>query len=229
MIKRFWKNAASQPLGAGFVLMLDGKSQRTPAGRNYLCPTQALADAVVAEWQKAPEKFDPRQMPMTQLVATTQDVVVPGRDKIIQQVADYAASDLLCFRAAEPAALAAQQNEIWQPYLDWASARFGATLLHTQTLQLTQAPEALAALHAAVAALDEFHLTVLRQAADVTGSLILGLALVQGWRDAKTIVGAAELETDFQITHWGSDPAAEARRKAIERDLAELERLLVLL
>lgn len=229
MIKRFWKSAASQPLGAGFVLVLDGKPQRTPAGRDYLCPTQALAEAVVAEWQKAPERFDPRQMPLTQLVATTQDVVAPGRETIIQQVADYAASDLLCFRAAEPAALAAQQHEIWQAYLDWAATCFGAMLLHTQTLQLTQTPEALAALHGAVAVLDDYRLTALRQAADLTGSLILGLALVHGWRDAKSIVGAAELEADFQITHWGSDPAAEARRASILRELGELQRFIGLL
>ncbi len=223
-MKRFWQQAAVVPQQGGFALALDGKLRQTPAGNLYLCPTPALAEALAQEWQQVPKEFDPRTMPITQLVATAHDITAPARPACIARIMDFAAGDQLCFRAAHPIALARRQQELWQPYLDWALTQFDALLLVTEGLQPPeQPPHSLQALRRAVEQYDNLTLTALEQACSVTGSLLLALALAQGWQPAPAVFQAAELEAHFQTEHWGADPAAAARLAAIAAELETLE------
>lgn len=208
------------PHPGGFALALDGKLRHTPAGHAYLCPTLALAEELAAEWQQAPQNFDPRAMPITQLVATAHDLTATARPACVVRLMDYAANDLLCFRAEQPPALARRQQEVWQPYLDWALTNFDAPLLVTEGLQPPeQPPHSLQALRRAVEAYDDLALTALEQACSVTGSLLLALALTQGWQPPDAVFAAAELETHFQAEQWGADPATTARLASIQAEL----------
>lgn len=212
------------PHQGGFALVLDGKLRQTPAGKLYLCPAPALAEALAEEWQQAPKDFDPRTMPITQLVATAHDLTSSARPDCIERVMRFAMGDQLCFRAAHPATLVRRQYELWQPYLDWALTQFDALLLVTEGLQpLEQPPLSLQALRRAVEKYDDFTLTALEQACSVTGSLLLALALTQGWQSAEAVFQAAELEAHFQTENWGSDPEAIARLAAIQTELQSIE------
>lgn len=228
-MKRFWQLAAAVPHQGGFALALDGKLRHTPAGYAYLCPTAALAEALAAEWQQATQEFDPRAMTITQLVATAHDLTATARPACIARVMAYAANDLICFRASQPPALARRQQELWQPYLDWALTQFDALLLVTEGLQPPeQPPHSLQALRRTVAGYNDLALTALEQACSVTGSLLLALALVQGWQPPEAVFAAAELETHFQAEQWGEDPAATARLAAIQTELHTLGRFCLL-
>ena len=220
-MKRFWQQVAVAPDAAGhFGILLDAKILKTPAGLDYACPTRALAEAVAAEWQAVQGKIDPKTMPMTQLTATALDIVSTQRAYIIDQVAAYATTDMLCYRAVEPAALLARQTKEWQPYLDWAALQFDALLRTTSGVQhLEQDMLAVLALRRAVAACDDFRLSALQNAATASGSLVLGLALVHGWRDAKAVFTAAELDASFQIERWGAEEEAVARQEAVKLEL----------
>jgi len=166
-------------------------------------------------------------MGITQLVATAHDITTLKRDEIVQQVAAYALNDLLCCRTELPLTLAQQQADIWQPYLDWAEQRFSVQLNWTNALQpAAQSPQAVARLQKIIAAYDVFQLTVLEQLVSITGSLILALALMEGWRDAAAIHQAAELETLFQMEQWGEDEAARERLTQIEAELISLAQFL---
>ncbi len=222
-MKRFWKQAAIVEQDGGWAIALDGKPMQTPAGHAYRCPTQALAKAVAAEWDAVKDKVDPKTMPLTQLVATALDIMPVKRAEIVEQLIAYTATDLLCYRAAHPPALAAQQMEVWQPFLDWAVTEFDALLKVAPGIQpLQQDPHAVQSLRRAVEAWDDFRLTALQNAVTITGSLVLGLALIYRWRDAETIFAAAELDTTFQIERWGAEEEIVARRAAIKIELHAL-------
>jgi chaperone required for assembly of F1-ATPase len=220
-MKRFWQQVTVTPDTHGcFNILLDHKILNTPAGHAYTCPTHALADAVAAEWAAVADKINPKLMPMTQLTATALDLVPTQRAVIIDQIAAYAATDLLCYRAAEPAALAIRQQEVWQPYLDWAMRQFDALLKTTTGVQpVTQDAQAILALRRAVEACDDFHLAALQNAVTVSGSLVLGLALITRWCDADAIFHAAELDASFQMERWGREEAAVERQKAVRGEL----------
>ena len=129
-MKRFYKDTAVDAGDGGFRVLLDGKPMRTPAKAVLVVPTEALAEAIAAEWDGVPEKteINAALLPLTRLAATGLDRVPGQRARVVDDTAKYAASDMLCYRATTPASLVQQQTETWQPLLDWAAERYGARL-----------------------------------------------------------------------------------------------------
>ncbi len=237
--KRFYERAAAEPWppseggrrgGGGFRVVLDGRPVKTPAKADMVLPSLALAEALAAEWQAQGAEVEVRSLALTGLVWTAIDRVGPGRARVVEEVAAYAAHDLLCYRAEAPAELAARQQAVWQPLLDWAALSFDARLAVTVgVVPIAQPPEALAALRQTVAAKSDLELTALGAAASAAGSLVIGLALGAGRIDAAAAFEAAQLDESYQIERWGEDPEATRRRAAIKADLEAADRLLTLL
>jgi chaperone required for assembly of F1-ATPase len=228
--KRFYKEAAVAAVDGGFAIRLDGREVRTPAKAPLVLPSAALAEAVAAEWAAQGEHIAPATMPLMSLACTAIDRVVPNRKAAVAGLVDYAGSDLLCYRADGPGALAARQARLWQPLLDWAARELDAPLRVTTGLRHQPQPEdALAALGRAVAELDDLSLAALDCATRAAGSLIVALALHRGRLDAEAAFDAAELEATYQIELWGEDPEATRRRAAVLADLAAARRLFDLL
>ena len=50
--KRFYDSAVVEQRSDGYVVLLDGRTIKTPARNDLMMPSKALADAVAAEWQK---------------------------------------------------------------------------------------------------------------------------------------------------------------------------------
>src|SRR5689334_14622693 len=79
--KRFYKEATIGEAGeGGFPVLLDGRPIRTPARRLLAAPTQALAQALAAEWNAQGDTIDPARMPLTRLANAIIDAVAdrPG-------------------------------------------------------------------------------------------------------------------------------------------------------
>ncbi len=217
---------------SGYWLELDGKALRTPAGLELRFPTRALAEAVAAELGDSPIKAlrNFTAIPNLRFAATALDRVAAAREATIDGVAAYGEADLLCYRAEEPTELVAREQAAWQPLLDWAATRHGALLACAVGISyVPQPPSALAVLRKAVAAQDDMTLTGLAMVVQITGSLVLGLALLDGFIDADQAFELAELNETYQIEKWGEDYEAADRRLARRRDLAEAAAFLRLL
>ena len=63
------------------------------------------------------ESSSPSSMPLTRLVNSAIDGVAERMDEVVADVAKYAGSDLVSYRAVEPVGLAAAQAEAWDPLL----------------------------------------------------------------------------------------------------------------
>ncbi len=209
-----------KPANKGYLLTRDGAVFVTPAGHNFIVPTQALADTIAEEWQGQDAKINPTQMPMTQFAVTALDIASLERDAMISRVVAYAESELLCHRSGQPPELFERQQNLWQPLLNWIAARFGARLrVGTELMPIAQETTALVLLRNTVAACDDFHLTGLQQAVTISGSLVLGLALAEQHLDPNAVFFAAELEQLFQMEKWGDDPATTNRHETIKQEL----------
>ena len=152
-MKRFYKNAAVEKLGDGFTVALDGRAIKTPAKQFLAIGIEELAEAVAAEWQAQKDEIRHDSMPMMRFVCTSLDRVTPNRTEVIFETVKFCETDLLCYWAAQPKELAQRQAENWQPLLDWAETRYGASLSTTTGLSpIAQDETALARLRAAVEA-----------------------------------------------------------------------------
>ena len=233
-MKRVYQTVLAEPapadLGAGFLVRLDGRPLRSPAKAVLLLPSEPLARAVAEEWDAQEAEIRPAEMPLTALATTAIDLVVPHRAQVIDELAAYAETDLVCYHAERPPALVARQKAAWLPLVDWAALTLDAPLKVTQgILPAAQPPEALAALRSAVAALDDHDLTALSSATKAAASLVIGLALSRGRLTAEQAFEAAELDESYQMELWGEDAEALERRAAILADLEAAERFMALL
>ncbi len=223
-MKRFYQAVALGEGEGGHTILLDGRPVRTPGRRSLVLPVRSLAEAVAGEWAAQGATVRPDAMPLTRLANTVVDQMPARRADALGEVLGYAAADLLCYRQASPADLAERQATLWQPWLDWAGVQLGARLVVTLTLDPTPQPErSLAALAAAAAALDDWRLVGLHGATRLTGSIVLGFALVDGAVDAEAAFAAAMLEELYEIAQWGLEAEQARRHAALRQDLVAIE------
>ena len=226
-MKRFWTGTSVVASDAGWSVALDGKPLRTPARKPLALPTRALAEAIAAEWDAQTGQVRPAAMPLTGLANAALDRAGP---ELVTMLAAYGESDLLCYRAERPAELIALQAAEWDPPLEWARRRYDVVFVVTHGIaHRVQPAPTLARLTAAVDAPDLFRLAGLNPLITITGSLVLGLAVLEGELTADTAFDAGELDTRFQAAHWGEDAEAAvtcARRRA---DLLAGARFLAML
>src|SRR5690242_1409373 len=123
-VKRFWKTAEAVATARGFAIALDGRRVKTPAKAELILPTEQLADAVAAEWNRVGETIDPREMPLTGFANAAIDRIGPAKEEFAEGVARYGESDLTCYRAEGPDALVRWQLEAWDAILEWARRRY---------------------------------------------------------------------------------------------------------
>jgi chaperone required for assembly of F1-ATPase len=229
-MKRIYHKAEPVAADGGHGVALDDRLVKTPGRRDVIVPSPALAAAIAAEWEAQHGEIRRETMPLTRLAGATIDRDAAQREAVVQQVADYAGTDLVCYRAAHPPALAARQQAVWQPLLDWAAERYAAPLTVTSGVIPSSQPAAsLAAFTAAVAAYDDFALTALHAATAACGSLVIALALLEGRLDAAEAFTASQLDESFQIEAWGEDTEQAERRAALSYEIAAAARFLALL
>lgn len=209
--KRFWTDSTVVEADGGFTVELDGRRVKTPAKAGLILPTRAMADAVAAEWDAQDKEVDPASMPFTRSANAAIDKVRLQHAEVADMLADYGDSDLLCYRATHPEALQQRQADQWDPALDWADQTLGARLIPVAgVLHQPQPEKAVQTLRQQVHGLDSFQLAAFHDLVSLSGSLILGFAAAQGWRDAEEIWAISRLDENWQIEQWGHDDEAHA-------------------
>ncbi|MCA8879535.1 MAG: ATPase [Rhodobacteraceae bacterium] len=209
--RRFWRESDVVATPGGFELRLDGRGLRTPAKAPLTLPSRALAEAIRAEWDAQAEKIDPRSMPLTRLANSAVDTVAVQQRAVAEVVAAYGESDLVCYRADAPDALAERQAKGWDPLVDWAATSLGAPLkIGTGVMFIRQSDAALAALASRVHALDPWDLAALHELVALSGSLVIGLAVIEAVQPHEALWRVSRIDEDWQQELWGVDEEAAA-------------------
>lgn len=229
-MKRFYKQATVGEYEGAFAVLLDGRPIRTPNRRLLHLPSQPLAAALAEEWQDQPEEIIPASMPLTQLASTALDRVAPQIGTVAAEVAKFAETDLLCYRADAPISLVQAQSDAWLPLLDWMKEAFDARLIVTTGIQpIPQPSDAIAQIQNAVARLDAFPLAAVSSATAVSGSVVIALALAHGRISGDEAANAAHIDEMHQMERWGRDAEAEECLATARAELCAAERFLALL
>lgn len=211
--RRFYESAGFVETEGGFRLTLDGRPAGTPARRPLVLPTQALAERIAQEWQAQAEVIDPARMPLTRLVNSAIDGVADRQKEVAGDLAAYAGTDLIAYRAGDPERLVAAQAASWDPIVDWAREDLRARLILSEGIRHVTQPEAtVSALREAIEAIDDpFRLAALHAMTTLTGSLLIALAVLRGHLTSDQAWAAAHVDETFQADVWGTDLEAQAR------------------
>jgi chaperone required for assembly of F1-ATPase len=226
--RRFWSKVTVVPEGEEFAIRLDGREVRTPARAPLLLPTRALADMVAAEWAAQDGTIRPQTMPATRAANAAIDKVRGQASAVAELVAGYGATDLLCYRAEAPQALAERQAAEWDPLLAWSARRYGVSWEVTTGVMPAAQPEAtLHRLSAHVAGFSAFELTGLHDLVTLSGSLVIGLAATEGQAPPEELWRLSRLDEDWQIAQWGEDAEAAASAEARRQGFLEAHRFVL--
>lgn len=228
--KRFYENVDVSPVGDRYAVVLDGRPVRTPMKSKLELPSYRLAVAVAEEWDAQVEKIDLASMSMTGFASSAIDRVATRRDEVVSELAGYAETDMLCYRADEPEELVRRQQEAWQPPLDWLAAKHGAQLRPTSgIMHVRQSSEALERIRGLVAVREDFALMALHALTTGMGSIVLALAVSEGALGIQEAVDASQLDEIFQSEVWGEDIISAERRARVASELMQAEAFLGLL
>jgi len=209
-MKRFWSTATIEQADQGYAILLDGRSVKTPAKSPLIVPTEKMARAIAAEWDAQTEEVQPHTMPITRSANSAIDKVRVQFDEVTDLILAYGETDLLYYRADAPAELVERQNQQWDPIVDWAKSRFGVTPVIGQGVMfVAQEPDILAKFDPVVKNMSAFQIAALHDLVGMTGSLILGLAVFEGFVSAETAWNLSRLDEIWQIEQWGQDDEAE--------------------
>jgi chaperone required for assembly of F1-ATPase len=223
--RRFYRAVAVEAAPGGFGVKLDGRDLRTPKGSLLVLPTQALARMVADEWAGQGEHLELAAMAATRLANTAIDSAPAAREATAEQVAGYAASDLLCYFADRPGELVARQERLWGPLLARAEAEAGLRFVRAAgVVHQAQPPQTLAAVRALALSLDDFALTGLAFGAALFGSAVLAIALARSWVSGEEAFQLSRLDEAWQEATWGVDAEAAERARGLRGEAALLER-----
>ena len=228
--KRFYKQVTAEPRNGAFAVLLDGRPVRTPKKAFLQVATLPLAEALAVEWAAQEAGINPARMPLTRLVNTAIDGVTGREPQVAAGIVQYAGTDLLCYRAAGPAALVERQAQAWDPVIAWAEKWIGGRFLLTGgVVHVTQPPATLEKFAVKVEGRDAFQLAALHLMTTLTGSALLALAHAEGALSVDAAWAAAHIDEDYQIEKWGTDFEAAHRRAVRWRDMEAAGRLLALI
>ncbi len=225
--RRFYKEAGIGPHAAGFALLLDGRTAKTPAGNPLAVGSQRLAEALAAEWAAQGERLDPSSMPLTRIANSAIDGVSREMDAVRADIVRHAGSDLVCYRAEGPEGLVAKQEAAWAPLLAFAREALGARFILAEgVMHVEQSPEALEAIGRALQGYDAVSLAAIHTVTTLTGSALIALALARHEISAEEAWAAAHVDEDWQMSQWGEDEQALERRAQRWREMEAAGRIL---
>lgn len=224
-LRKFYQHAqAGTAPGDGevmHVVRLDGRILKTPLKQTLALPTAALAQAIAHEWQAQGEHIIADAMPLTQLANTMIDKSAGDERPLLNdEVCKYTGSDLVCYLATSPPELVKRQEDLWLPLLEWLEATYGARLTAIRGIRYEAQPvDSLACLQQVIHQLSPADFTVVQAMTGITGSVVLGLALLNGCVNADQAHAAACVDEIYQLEKWGEDSLARARITRIAHDI----------
>ena len=222
--KRFYKQVSVGTAEGGHTVLLDGRTARTTKKAVLSLPSQALAEAIAAEFEAQATEIDPMSMPILRVCNPAIDAVSGAMDAVRADIVEYAGTDLLCYRAEGPDGLIAKQNAAWDGVIAGVERTIGGQrfALAQGVMHIEQRAETLSAFADALVPLtrNPFRLAAAHVMTTLTGSALLAHAVLAGQMDADAAWAAAHVDEDWTIEHWGADAEATERRALRWREMA---------
>lgn len=229
-VRRFYASATAAEDAEAYIVRLDQRTLKTPAGKPLRLPTRALADAVAAEWDQQGELIAPSTMPMTRFAFAAIDLMPSKRSEIGADLAKYIETDLVAHRAESPPPLVARQAQVWDPIVSWAEQRLHMKIpIVTGIIPADVPPQHRTVLEWEIDDLDDFRAMALAQAVTLAGSILIGFAFLEGELDAEAAFAAAALDDLWSLENWGEDREARARLDRQREEFAALHRFIAAL
>lgn len=225
-LKRFWDHVSFNKDQDGFKIYLDQHVVRLPQKSVLVVSQEALAKKIVEEWRlpgiKKGESFSLNLLPITRIVGTLIEKIKPQRHCYIDALIPYVNGELLCYRAEKPKQLVKEQNEKWQPLLQWAEQFFNVSFETTYgVMPITQNSATIQNIKNYLSALSDEALTYFAISVPLLGSIVLPTAIKEKQLSVESGFSYAYLDEKIQSEIWGYDSEQQQKLDQIKQEIQE--------
>lgn len=222
MAKRFYKDVTLDQDEGGHFIRLDGRELKTPSKKAIRVPSADIAKQIKSEWDAVPAaedgEIDPTIMPVTRLANVVSEGVEGRREALIAEARNYAGTDLLSYRAPDPAEFVARQSAAWDPWIEWAKKR-GIKLETTDSIRaIDQSEDSLDAVATYAQSLPNFSLVLFLHLTAVYGSAILAMAVMEQALPPGEAFDLSRIDELYRAEIWGTDEDDERVRAALKEE-----------
>ncbi|KAI5623166.1 ATP synthase mitochondrial F1 complex assembly factor 2 [Silurus asotus] len=205
--RKFYQDVSiSQGEGGLFEINLDRKKLKTPGGKLFTVPNEALAIAVATEWDVQKDTLKFYTMHLTTLCNTALDNPTQrSKDQMISAALKFLDTDTICYRVEDPPRLVELQKNEWDPVMDWIEKRYNVVIGSSTNIMGPQIPEETKeTFHQHLKSYNFWSLTGLEYVISQLKSLILSFGVIDRHLTVDQAVLLSRLEEEFQIQHWGN-------------------------
>jgi chaperone required for assembly of F1-ATPase len=211
----------------GYSILRKNKTLQTPEGNEVTLPHKGLVNLYLEEKTADIKKPQKDRLTIERLIFTALDRVKNNKEYYLKDILNYASTDLILFPVGHPISLRELEGEFWLPALKWANNRFQTNFKQSTSIIAPKIGDKnLTALTEALQDLDDFQLSGLYAACQITGSFFLAFALYEKAFNLKHVLEAAQLHENVQAEQWGREPELIDKQEKIKSELALIERYL---
>ena len=204
--QRNWKKVTLKSTDDGsFQLMLDHTLLQTPLKNDFRISNRHIANKVVAEWSKLSGEIKLNEMPYTLSCFLSIDRNPRETNSLKHELVLYGMSDLLLYRAEQSSELEILQSQFWDPLVGWMYSRYKILLQTTNCIApKTQEKNLYPKIASIVHLRNSIALTALKDIVKISGSLIIGLAIIESEITPKKAWKIVTIDETWQKSSWGT-------------------------
>lgn len=205
--KKFYESVSiTQGEGGLFEINLDKRKLKTPSGKLFTVPNEALAIAVANEWDVQKETLKFYTMHLTTLCNTALDNPTQRtKEQMISAALKFLETDTICYRVEEPPGLVELQTNEWDPVMNWIEQRYNVVIGSSSSIMGPQIPEETKeTFQQQLKSFNFWSLTGLEFVINQLKSLVLSFALIDRHLNVEEAVLLSRLEEEYQIQSWGN-------------------------
>ncbi|XP_071370152.1 ATP synthase mitochondrial F1 complex assembly factor 2-like [Centroberyx affinis] len=205
--KKFYGDVSiSQGDGGLYEINLDRRKLKTPGGKLFTVPNEALAIAVATEWDAQRDTLKFYTMHLTTLCNTALDNPTErDKDQMISAALKFLETDTVCYRVDDPPGLVELQKNEWDPVLHWMENRYNVVIGSSSSILGPEIPEATKdTFRQHLSSYNFWSLTGLEYVITQLKSVVLSFGVIDRHLTVEQAVLLSRLEEEYQIQRWGS-------------------------
>ena len=202
--KKNWESVNLNKSPFGYIIMLDGTPIKTPLRNDLVIENRLIAQKVHEEWLNVEREINFTHMPYTKVCFISLDRSEEESFNLRNKLLDFGMSDLLCYRAEIGSDLAKLQSKGWDPLLEWIQIQLKITFKISHSIMpVEQSSELKTSLSKLMLPIPPISLTAMDDLVTLSGSLIIGLAILNGKLSPERGWKIIRIDEDWQRDIWG--------------------------
>jgi len=228
-MKKFYKEANVKKEDNKYKIFLDDNELKTPMKNDLFVSSEKLANKLMTEWNEQEDEVLPHSMPFNRYANSIIDRVAPNKKMVLDELIEYAQSDVICYRDGENSKLLKIQDEKWNPILDWFDKNDMHFEVTYDVFPIEQDKKSVNNFEAKLNELSLDKLSLLYFASAISKSTLLSFAFMNNKISAEELFELSLLEELWQAEEWGKEEEAEINREQIRNEITYISEYIDIL